>query len=159
MVDWLPHINATLNGIATLLLIAGWLMIKQKNERAHKIAMLSCFGVSAVFLVCYLAYHAQAGSKKFPVDLYPTGAWVYYPILATHVILAAAVPVLALLAIYFGLKDQRDKHRRVVKWAFPIWLYVSITGVLVYAMLYWVFPPGESETTAATLLSSFGWLA
>ena len=140
MVDWLPHINASLNGIATLLLILGFITIKAKKESLHKAAMLSCFGVSGVFLACYLVYHAMVGSKLFPVDQYPVGAYIYYPILLTHVLLAVAVPFLSVAAIYWGWKDQREKHRKVVKWAFPIWLYVSITGVVVYALLYWVFP-------------------
>ena len=147
MVEWLPHINASLNGVATLLLILGLVTIKAKQESLHKLAMLSCFGVSGVFLACYLVYHAMVGSKLFPVAQYPMGAYIYYPILLSHVLLAVAVPFLAVAAIYWGWKDQREKHRKVVKWAFPIWLYVSITGVVVYALLYWVYPdqgePGD----------------
>jgi putative membrane protein len=149
MVDWLPHINASLNGVATLLLILGLITIKAKKESLHKLAMLSCFGVSGVFLACYLIYHAMVGSKLFPVAQYPIGAYIYYPILLSHVLLAVAVPFLAIAAIYWGWKDQREKHRKVVKWAFPIWLYVSITGVVVYALLYWVFPDqGDTDGEA-----------
>lgn len=150
MVDWLPHINATLNGIATLLLILGLVTIKKKNESLHKKAMLGGFAVSGVFLTCYLIYHGMVGSKLFPVEQYPMGAYIYYPILLSHVVLAVAVPFLAISAIYYGLKDRREKHRKVVKWAFPIWLYVSVTGVVVYALLYWVFPDqtgGQDEVS------------
>lgn len=138
----LPHVNATLNGIATLLLIAAFVAIMRRNIQLHKNLILSAFGVSAVFLICYLFYHYNVGSKKFPADDYASYFSItYYVILATHVVLAMFVPFLAVWAIYLGLKDQRQKHRKVVRWAFPIWLYVSVTGVLVYFMLYWWFPP------------------
>jgi uncharacterized membrane protein YozB (DUF420 family) len=117
-------------------------MIKQRREVAHKWTMLSCFGVSVVFLACYLTYHAllRGVSKEFPRSTYPTAALVYYPILLTHVILAAAVPFLAIATIYFGLTDNRPRHIRLARITFPIWLYVSITGVIVYLMLYQLFP-------------------
>ena len=81
------------------------------------------------------------------------GAYIYYPILLSHVVLAVAVPFLAISAIYYGLKDRREKHKKVVKWAFPVWLYVSVTGVVVYALLYWVFPDqagGQDEVSQST---------
>ena len=144
MNDWvhiLPHINASLNAMATVLLVVGLLLIKQRRETAHKWTMLSCFGMSCVFLVCYLVYHYLAGSKKFPE--YPGTAirGVYFTILLTHVVLAAAVPFLAITTIYAGLKDWRKFHRSIAKWTFPIWLYVSVTGVIVYLMLYQLYPP------------------
>lgn len=138
----LPHINATLNGIATLLLILAFAAIMRRNIKLHRNLILSAFGVSAIFLICYLFYHYNVGSKKFPSSDYPSYvSIIYYVILATHVVLAMFVPFLAIWAIFLGLKDQRQKHRKVVKWAFPIWLYVSVTGVVVYFMLYWWFPP------------------
>ena len=141
LVQILPHVNASLNGLAAVLLVVGWVLIKQRRERAHKWTMLACFGVSVVFLGCYLTYHAALdGSRKFPTEHYPTAATVYYPILLSHVVLAAAVPFLAVATIYFGLRDQRQRHIRLARWTFPIWLYVSITGVIVYLMLYQWFP-------------------
>ncbi|MBI1247168.1 DUF420 domain-containing protein [bacterium] len=147
LVDVLPHVNATLNALATLLLVVGFVFIKQGKVAAHKWTMLSCFGVSVVFLVCYLVYHAlmQGHSKTFPS--YPPN-WIrygYYAMLLSHVVLAAAVPVLAVITIYLGLKDRREAHRKIAVWTFPIWLYVSVTGVLVYLFLYQFFP---AETAA-----------
>ncbi len=144
MDDWylvLPHINASLNALATLLLVAGLILIKQRREAAHKWTMLSCFGVSCVFLVCYLLYHYFAGSKKFPDYPGPAIRYTYFAILLTHVVLAALVPFLAITTIVAGLKDWRVFHRRLAKWTFPIWLYVSVTGVVVYLMLYQLYPP------------------
>ena len=141
----LPHVNASLNAVATVLLIAAFVLIKRRHERAHKWVMLACFGVSALFLVSYLTYHLSIGSKKFPFDAYPTAAYVYYAILITHVVLAMTVPFLAIASIYLGLADKRKGHVRVTKWAFPIWLYVSVTGVIVYLMLYQIYPERAAE--------------
>ncbi len=130
----LPTVNALLNATATVLLVAGYLLIKRGKERAHKRAMLSAFVVSILFLACYLIYHYQALHVQF------TGPaavrYVYYAILIPHVLLAAAVPFLAVATIYLGLTDQRARHRRIARWTFPIWLFVSVTGVIVYVMLY-----------------------
>jgi len=141
VVDILPHVNAVLNASASLLLVAGYVLIKLRRERAHKRTMLACFGVSVVFLVCYLAYHqllhAATGQRGRPFE-YPLAPvrYLYYTILISHVLLAATVPFLAVITIYFGLRDQRRRHRRIARWTFPIWLYVSVTGVVVYLMLY-----------------------
>lgn len=146
LVHILPHVNAGLNGLAGGLLVLGYVLIKQRREQAHKRTMLACFGVSVVFLACYLTYHAVlGGSRLFPREQYPAAALVYYPILLTHVILAAAVPFLAVATIYSGLVDNRPRHRWLAKITFPIWLYVSITGVIVYLMLYQLFPGVEVE--------------
>ncbi len=133
-VTYLPTVNASLNGLATVLLAVGYLLIRRGHVTAHKRTMLGSFAVSIVFLACYLVYHYYAGSKKFP----GTGAVriVYLSILVTHIILAAAVPFLASLTIYRGLKGQWDKHRRIAKITWPIWMYVSVTGVIIYFMLY-----------------------
>lgn len=142
MIEWLPHVNVSLNSLATLLLIAGFVLIKQKRETAHRNVMLATFGVNMVFLVCYLTYHYYAGSKPFPRDpeVAPTLVrYFYYGLLASHVLLAAAVPVLAVWTIYLGLKGHRERHKRLAKWAWPIWLYVSVTGVIVYLMLYQIY--------------------
>ncbi|MBI3837214.1 MAG: DUF420 domain-containing protein [Planctomycetia bacterium] len=137
-VEQLPSVNATLNALAAILLLLGWVQIKTGRERAHKISMLSAFTVSIAFLTCYLVYHFQVGSVPFQGP--PAVRPVYYSILITHVILAATVPVLAGITIYLGLKDRRAKHRRLARWTFPIWLYVSITGVVIYVMLYHLYP-------------------
>nr|WP_044184477.1 DUF420 domain-containing protein [Pirellula staleyi] len=143
IVPLLPHINASLNVLATLLLVLGFVLIKRRQEVAHKNVMLACFGVSAIFLISYLTYHfnIEGGSKKFPT--YPGDAirYTYYLILLTHVVLAAAVPFLAVITIWLGLTNRRAAHLRLAKWTFPIWLYVSITGVVVYVMLYQLYPP------------------
>jgi uncharacterized membrane protein YozB (DUF420 family) len=134
----LPAVNAALNATATVLLVLGYALIKRGHERAHKWTMLIAFAVSILFLVCYLVYHAEVGSVKFQGPA--TVRKIYLAILLTHVVLAAIVPVLALLTIRSGLKDWRDRHRRLAKWTFPIWLYVSVTGVVIYVMLYHLYP-------------------
>ena len=145
MISYLPHVNATLNGIATLLLILGFVLIKKKKETAHKNVMLGCFAVSTLFLVSYLIYHYNHPTTKFPS--YPAQAirYCYYAILFSHIVLAVFVPFLAITTIYFGLRDNRKKHLKLAKWTFPIWLYVSVTGVVVYLMLYQMFPPRLPE--------------
>ncbi|MDA7949946.1 MAG: DUF420 domain-containing protein [Pirellulaceae bacterium] len=135
----LPHINATLNSIATILLVCGFFLIKQGEEEAHKVAMISAFGVSTLFLICYLFYHYNVGSKSFPPEPHLAIRYTYYFILATHVVLAISVPFLAVIVIYHGIRGNRQKHRRIARWAFPIWLYVSITGVLVYLFIHVLF--------------------
>ncbi len=145
MVHYLPHVNASLNTLATVLLLIGYAMIRQRREAAHRRVMLSCFVVSVAFLTSYLVYHYQAGSVRFP-DYPPT--WVrttYRSILFSHIVLAALVPILAIITIYLGLRNRRKAHRRIARWTFPIWLYVSITGVVVYIMLYQLYPPREHQ--------------
>ncbi|REK09385.1 MAG: DUF420 domain-containing protein [Planctomycetota bacterium] len=144
-VEQLPAVNATLNGLAAVLLVVGWLLIKNRREQAHKNTMLAAFGVSVVFLICYLVYHYQVGSVKF---VGPSGVrTVYLAILLTHVVLAATVPFLAGITIYLGLRDRRGPHRKLARWTLPIWLYVSITGVVIYVMLYHLYPPPAEDPT------------
>jgi len=130
----LPSVNAALNGSSALLLTAGWLFIRRRRIAAHRACMVSAFAVSAVFLACYLYYHAQVGSVPF------TGTgWVrpvYFGILITHVILAAAIVPLALITITRAARGQYERHKRIARITLPIWLYVSVTGVVVYVMLY-----------------------
>jgi protein SCO1/2/putative membrane protein len=136
----LPAVNASLNGLATVLLIAGWALIKSRMPRAHKVVMLTAFVVSALFLTCYLLYHYQlqhftgSGSRAFQGQ----GAirLVYFPMLVSHILLAIVVAVLAPMTIYRGLRNQFDRHKRLARITFPIWLYVSVTGVIIYFMLY-----------------------
>ena len=146
MIEWLPHVNVTLNGLATVLLIAGFILIKRRRQQAHKQVMLAALTVSALFLASYLTYHLniEGGSRRFPTDtsIAPVAVrYAYYGLLLTHVILAMAVPVLALGSVYLGLKDRREAHRRLSRWTWPIWLYVSVTGVIVYLMLYQIYLP------------------
>ncbi len=142
----LPHLNASLNLVATILLLTGIVLIKRKKETAHKWTMISCFAVSCVFLVSYVTHKLNFANTPFPRETYPTAAIFYYIILITHVILAALVPFLAITTIVLGLRDKRTTHKKFAKITFPVWLYVSITGVLVYLMIYWWFPAVEVAT-------------
>jgi putative membrane protein len=155
----LVHVNATLNAIAAVLLIVGLVMIKQGRVWAHKRVMLTAFGVSIVFLLCYLWYHYQVGSVQFTHPGFIR--YIYLMILLTHILLAVTVPFLAIWTIYLGLRATgsfgrgdpaatgedlavyRAKHRRLARWTYPIWLYVSVTGVVVYVMLYHLWPPAN----------------
>jgi len=130
----LPAINATLNATAATLLVYGYTLIRRKQVEKHRRVMITTFVVSVVFLICYLVYHAQVGSVAFK----KTG-WIrpaYFSILLTHTVLAAAVPFLAITALWRAWRGEFERHRRIARWAFPIWLYVSVTGVIVYLMLY-----------------------
>lgn len=130
----LPTVNATLNALAAILLICGYVLIRRKRIQTHRKVMIAAFITSSLFLVCYVVYHAQVGSVHFP----KTGAirTVYFTILGTHTLLAATVPVLAIITLRRGLAARFDKHRKIARWTLPIWLYVSVTGVVVYLMLY-----------------------
>jgi uncharacterized membrane protein YozB (DUF420 family) len=130
----LPAVNATLNATAAVLLVWGYTLIRRHRQQMHKRVMLAAFATSCAFLVCYIIYHAQVGSVRFQQP----GAirMVYLSILATHTVLAACVPVLAIITLRRGLSARFDKHRAIARWTLPIWLYVSITGVVVYLMLY-----------------------
>ena len=133
----LPALNATLNGIAAILFVTGYLFIKQGRRRQHQWCMLGALTTSALFLVSYVTYHLHAGSRPFPGQG-PIRV-VYFAILITHVILAAVIVPLALLTAVRGLKSQFDKHVRIARWTFPVWLYVSVTGVVIYLMLYEIY--------------------
>ena len=143
IIPLLPHVNAGLNTLATVLLVVGYVLIRRRQERLHQWTMLACFAVSVVFLTCYLTYHFNipGGSKKFPSYPPPLVRFSYYGILLTHVVLAATVPFLAIATIWLGLADRRRWHVALARWTFPIWLYVSVTGVIVYLLLYQLYPP------------------
>lgn len=130
----LPHVNATLNGLGAALLVTGYLMVRQKRFAAHRACMVAAFCLSILFLVSYLVYHSQVGSVRFQ----GTGAvrTFYLTILLTHTLLAAIVPFLALITLWRALRERFEKHVKIARWTLPIWLYVSITGVVVYWMLY-----------------------
>lgn len=136
----LPAVNACLNAASACLLIAGYACIRRGRVQAHRACMLGAFTVSTLFLISYLIYHFEVGSVRF------TGqGWVrplYFTILITHTVLAVAVVPLALAALHRAWRGRFEAHRRVARWAFPVWLYVSVTGVVVYLMLYRLFPRG-----------------
>src|SRR6185437_1535593 len=132
-----PALNATLNGASGVLITTGRVLIGRKQVRLHRACMIAAVVTSSIFLVCYLYYHAHVGSVHFPGQ-----GWarrLYFTILISHTILAAAVVPLVLLSLNYGLRARFDKHRRIARWAFPVWLYVSITGVIVYIMLYQIY--------------------
>ncbi len=130
----LPALNAVLNGTAAVLLVTAYILIRKGHREAHKRVMLAAFTVSTVFLISYLTYHFLAGVVYFP----GTGAIriIYLTILATHTALAVTVPVLAIITLRRGLKGWFARHKKIARWTLPIWLYVSVTGVIVYLMLY-----------------------
>ena len=130
----LPKLNAVLNATAAVLLVCAYILIKRGRREAHKRVMLAAFTVSVVFLISYLTYHAQVGSVRYP---HPGAIRsVYLTILFTHTVLAAAVPVLAIITLRRGLRGNFVRHKAIARWTLPIWLYVSVTGVVVYLMLY-----------------------
>lgn len=133
----LPTLNAALNLLATILLLVGYRYIRSGNVDAHRACMVGAFSTSVAFLVSYLIYHAYAGSVPFP----GTGAArvFYFTVLITHVVLAALVPWLAIVTLVRGWQMDRVRHRRIARWTFPIWMYVSVTGVVIYVMLYVIY--------------------
>jgi len=130
----LPALNATLNAIAAVLLVVGYFLIRRGRREAHRRAMLAAFATSTLFLVSYVIYHANIGSRPFtgqgPIRI------VYFTILITHVILAAAILPMALITLNHALRGRFERHVPIARWTLPIWLYVSLTGVAVYLMLY-----------------------
>lgn len=130
----LPAVNATLNGIAAIFLSVGWVMIKRGDRRRHQACMLIAFVMSTLFLISYLTYHANVGSVPFQGQ--GTIRQVYFAILITHILLAAVILPLALVTLSRALSRRFDRHRKIARWTLPIWLYVSVTGVVIYVMLY-----------------------
>ena len=130
----LPAINATLNAISTVLLVTGYGLIRGRHVAMHKRCMIAACVTSTLFLACYVTYHLQVGSVPFTRQGFVRP--LYFTILLTHVILAASVPPLAIITLWRGLKSRFDRHRAIARWTLPIWLYVSVTGVLVYVLLY-----------------------
>ena len=133
----LPAVNATLNGISAVLLMIGYILVRQRKLEQHRRVMIAAFSASVLFLICYVIYHANVGSKRFPGQG-PVRS-VYFFVLITHIVLAALVPPMAIITLSRGLRARYDTHRRIARWTLPIWLYVSVTGVIVYVMLYRMF--------------------
>ena len=130
----LPALNAVLNSTAAVLLCVGWFLIKRGRWKQHRAVMIAAFCTSVLFLISYLTYHAQVGSVRFtrqgPIRT------VYFAILLTHTILAVVIVPLVLVTLSRGLTEKFDRHRAIARWTLPLWLYVSVTGVVVYLMLY-----------------------
>lgn len=134
----LPTLNAALNGTASVLLAAGFVLAKQGRRTAHRNVMTAAIAISVAFLASYLVYHFEAGTTRFAGQ-----GWsrpVYFTILTTHTILAALVPPLVVAAVWQAARGRIERHRRIVRWAWPAWMYVSVTGVVVYLFLYHWFP-------------------
>jgi uncharacterized membrane protein YozB (DUF420 family) len=130
----LPAVNASLNALSGVLLLLGYILIRTRRIAAHRAVMISAFVASSLFLICYLIYHAQVGSVPFPRHGFVRP--LYFAILITHIVLAATVPPLAIVTLTRGLRGRYPQHRKIARWTFPIWIYVSVTGVLVYVLLY-----------------------
>ena len=138
MVSHLPTVDAILNAVSAFLLLLGFFSIRRKRVSAHKACMLSAFGASTLFLICYLTYHYFHGTTRFPrVGAIRT---FYLALLASHTVLAAVIVPLVLVTLHRALRERFDLHRKVARWTLPVWLYVSITGVAVYWMLYKLYP-------------------
>jgi uncharacterized membrane protein YozB (DUF420 family) len=137
-VNDLPHVNAALNFTSAVLLVVGYAQIRRKRVAAHRACMFSATFVSAAFLTCYLIYHYAVGSVRFARPGLLRA--VYLTILTSHTLLAVTVPFLVGITLWRALRGDFVRHRRIARWTFPIWLYVSVTGVVVYLMLYQIFP-------------------
>ncbi len=137
-IDDFPAINASLNLLATVLLTFGYVQIKRKRVEAHRACMIGAFVTSTVFLVFYLIYHYKAGPTSF--DKTHWFRPYYLLLLFTHVVLAAAIVPMILMTLYRAFKGQEEKHRRIARWTWPLWMYVSVTGVVIYLLLYHIFP-------------------
>ena len=130
----LPALNATLNATSAVLLTIGWILIRRGRWRQHRAFMIAAFSTSVLFLISYLTYHAHAGSKHFTGQ--GTIRIVYFTILLTHTVLAVTIVPLVLITLSRGLSSRFDRHRAIARWTLPLWMYVSVTGVVVYLMLY-----------------------
>jgi uncharacterized membrane protein YozB (DUF420 family) len=133
----LPTLNAALNACSALCLTFGYVFIRRGDRVNHQRAMLAALGTSALFLVSYVIYHANVGSKPFPGQ--GTIRWIYLSILFTHIVLAAVILPMALVTAARGLRGRFDRHVRLARWTLPIWMYVSVTGVVIYLMLYQMY--------------------
>lgn len=133
-ISQLPALNAILNSTSAVLLITGYCMIRRKKVSLHKLCMISAFVTSFLFFVSYLIYHYHHGATRFPGTGLIRG--LYFTILISHTILAAFVPFLAVFTLYRALRQNFERHKRIARWTLPIWLYVSVTGVVIYWMLY-----------------------
>jgi uncharacterized membrane protein YozB (DUF420 family) len=134
----LPAVNACLNGTSTILLTTGYMLIRRKRQDAHRNCMIGALITSTLFLVSYLYYHAHAGRTVFknPEWFKP----IYLVILLTHTVLAAVIVPLIILTVIPALRQRFERHRKIARWTWPLWMYVSVTGVVIYLLLYQIFP-------------------
>jgi uncharacterized membrane protein YozB (DUF420 family) len=135
----LPAVNGALNGLSAIFLFAGWVFIRKKNRRAHRNCMISAFATSVIFLICYLTYHIFVHH----VTRFQNPAWfrpVYLAILLTHTVLAVVIVPLVLVTLNRAFKERFELHKKIARWTWPLWMYVSATGVVVYLILYQIFP-------------------
>lgn len=137
----LPAFNAFLNATSAVLVVLAYRAIRRLEIERHRLLMLWAAATSTVFLVSYVTYHAQVGSVRFTAPGLPRT--IYFAVLISHTVLAVATLPLVLRTLYLGLKRRDDRHRRIARWTLPIWLYVSMTGVVVYLMLYQLYPPAS----------------
>jgi putative membrane protein len=146
--SYLPALNAFLNGTSAVLLTMAFIFIRKKNIAAHKRCMLAAVICSILFLTSYLIYHAHAGATRFV-----NPAWfrkIYIPLLISHTILAATIVPLIIITLTRAFRERFDKHRKIARWTWPIWMYVSVTGVMIYFILYWIYPqPNSAQEKAA----------
>ncbi len=149
---WIAPLNGTLNSIAAVLLLAGFVFIKRGQVRAHRVCMIAAFAVSAVFFASYLFYHYEVGDVRF------TGqGWIrpaYFTMLISHIALAAAIVPLAIITLSRALRGRFASHRRIAVWTWPIWIYVSVTGVLVYVMVYQIYGPPPPSSAASQAIET-----
>ena len=133
----LPAVNATLNGLSAVFLTLGFFFIRRGNKIAHRNCMVTAFATSVIFLGCYLTYHFCAGRTVFPENWFKP---IYLVILLTHTVLAVVIVPLILVTLHRARKQQFDAHKKIARWTWPLWLYVSVTGVVIYLLLYRIFP-------------------
>ena len=133
----LPLLNASLNGLATVLLVTGYFLIRRRKIRAHRLAMISAFITSTIFLISYVIYHAHVGSRPFQGR--GSIRAIYFTILISHIVLAATIPPLAGLTLWRAHRGRFERHVAIARWTLPLWLYVSVTGIVVYWMLYQLY--------------------
>jgi len=138
MIPYLPSVDATLNAASAVFLALGFFFIRRKNIRAHRTCMLSAFATSMVFLVCYLTYHYFHGTTRF-LGQGPVRGF-YFGLLGSHTVLAALIVPLSLTTLYRAWRRRFQQHKRIARWTLPVWLYVSVTGVVIYWMLYYLYP-------------------
>jgi len=136
-VSSLPVVNASLNALATILLLCGYVAIRRRKIQVHRALMLSAFVTSVLFLISYVIYHAHVGSRPFPG--HGPIRTVYFTILISHIVLAAVIPPLAAVTLWQALRSRFERHVRIARWTLPLWLYVSVTGIIVYWMLYQMY--------------------
>jgi putative membrane protein len=140
----LPAVNAGLNGLSAIFLTAGYVFIKRRNKNAHRNCMIAAFVTSTLFLACYLTYHTYVGVvlHKGPTRFLNPPEWrpIYLAILLTHTVLAVVIVPMVFRTLYLASKQRFESHRKIARWTWPIWMYVSVTGVIIYLMLYQIFP-------------------